>query len=71
MSNSRVDLTHFDRDGVDELRRTLSQASRPALGQSASAERQSSSGHTTLAADDATFDLEKTLGDVLQRLAHM
>ena len=58
-SASRVNLDHFDPEGVRELSRTLSQSS-------AQAKRRSVKSDNTLAPEEP-FSLEKTLRAVLDK----
>jgi ATP-binding cassette subfamily G (WHITE) protein 2 (SNQ2) len=67
-SVSRVDIGHFDPQGVDELRRTLSRISANRQGDDANKSVISRSD-ITLAVGDGPFNFEKCLRDVVKKYA--
>lgn len=71
-SVSHVDLDHFDPAGVQELRRTFTQASATQSNQNLEkGVLPSSASELTLAVGNGPFDLEKTLRKVVQKSAIM
>jgi hypothetical protein len=72
-SASHVDINHFDPEGMDALKRTMSRASQAAQGRSESpvpplpTRVKSDRSDMTLTPADGPFDFEKTLRTVIQR----
>ena len=63
---THVDIGHFNPEGVDELRRTMSQVSRPD-----SHARRSYASEDTLKPGDGPFDFEKTLRRAIRKCVHL